>query len=104
MASLTRNFVASATNSLPDKTRETVDLETPARRATSTIVTRPTRSAESLLGAEGIRPPIFLDRSKTPKDHKNSRHYPRYFSMWGCAVLAIWNVTIERNATQRDRQ
>jgi hypothetical protein len=43
MASFTRHFVASATNSLPDKTNETVDLETPARRATSTMVTRPTR-------------------------------------------------------------
>ena len=32
---------------VPDRTRETVDLETPARRATSTIVTRPRRSPSS---------------------------------------------------------
>src|SRR5450755_1449186 len=63
MASLTRNFIASATNPLPDKTNETVDLETPARRATSMMVTRPTRSAASPLSSSDIRLPNFLERS-----------------------------------------
>src|ERR1700736_4536892 len=59
MASFTRNFVSSATNSLPDNTNETVDLETPARRATSMMVTRPTRSAASPLSVSDIYFPFF---------------------------------------------
>src|SRR5208337_862929 len=47
MARLTRSRVFGATTSLPDSTRETVDFDTPARRATSTIVTRPVRSPAS---------------------------------------------------------
>src|SRR5580658_7261631 len=52
MARLTRSRVLGATRSLPDRTRETVDFETPARRATSTIVTRPVRSPGSSLLTE----------------------------------------------------
>src|SRR6202163_5023844 len=63
MASLTRNLVASATNSLPDNTSETVDLETPARRATSTMVTRPTRLAVFPLSASDISSTQIMDRS-----------------------------------------
>src|SRR5208282_4478118 len=47
MARFTRSRVFGATRSLPDRTRETVDFDTPARRATSTIVTRPPRSPAS---------------------------------------------------------
>ena len=39
---------SSATRELPPRTRETVDFETPARRATSTIVARPSRPSISL--------------------------------------------------------
>ena len=46
-----------ATSSLPDRTSETVDLDTPARRATSTIVTRPARSPVS---SRPIAPDIAL--------------------------------------------
>src|SRR5271168_3968054 len=48
MASETRSRVVSATRELPPRTRETVDFETPARRATSTIVVRPSRPSISL--------------------------------------------------------
>src|ERR1700723_336448 len=48
MASETRSRVVSATRELPPRTRETVDLDTPARRATSTIVARPSITSTSL--------------------------------------------------------
>ena len=48
----------------PTSTSETVDLETPARRATSTIVTRPDRSPDSSLSlVSGIASAVSLERS-----------------------------------------
>ena len=44
--------------SLPPSTSETVDFETPARRATSTMVTRPSRPSASRSSA-----PSFIDRA-----------------------------------------
>src|SRR6266436_1309386 len=94
MASFTRNLVVSATNSLPDKTSETVDLETPARRATSTMVTRPTRSTASPRSVSNISLPIFGSFQYFPFN-KNSAYFLAVANKFAYQALVNWNVTIK---------
>src|SRR6266508_2318140 len=70
MACWTRILVASRTRSWPCTTRETVAVETPARRATSKRVTTLSRSAAWL------RPPLPGLRARHQTSHK--RHVNVY--------------------------
>src|SRR5436853_420743 len=83
MASFTRNFVASATNSLPDNTNETVDLETPARR-------HPARTTQGSTEADGICVPVYacdalvLGHAKSPRRHIRVLGIGRADPAYGC--------------------
>ena len=55
----TRSRVDSATSELPPSTSDTVDLDTPARRATSTMVARPSRTSASLCAPSAMQRPLL---------------------------------------------